>query len=241
MLLCYKIENGKVQICDDVFYSNINSSETYLLEISRYYSSVTGQDLNVNIFLDDNIPALSISMEKKVIFQSELIKLKDVAMYLYFPHEIFHQIIGNQIRFEGEGKLWMMESFTEYMQWRYLLESNKAMAKRLLGFYFDRYFTHAKHDVSLVKAGNNTSDDENKATVESRGVLLFIYYFWMVDDIKLKKLLKEMREIKVININKFMELSSMAGVDTDELYACLKQSKNVELYKNFVHELGNRL
>ncbi|MBS5934243.1 MAG: hypothetical protein KIC94_15400 [Clostridiales bacterium] len=217
MLLCYQISNNQVTVVNDVFAHNQKNTIFYLESIVKYYKYISGLNLTVDIYLYDDIPAVSISMKEKIYFRSSLIEMKDVAMYLYFPHEIFHQLIGNDVKFVGDGRLWMLESFTEYLQLRYIMYINKNLANRHTRFLLKRYRDNILNDVPIVGINGESPELQIVAAIESRGVLLFQIYFMNVDDNHLRMMLEKLTKVKNVSITVFRQICDEIGVDVERL------------------------
>lgn len=237
MVLCYQITNNKINIVNDVFKNNRISTKYYLESIKNFYQYLTGVNLTVSIYLCDNIPALSISESKKIIFQTALISLKDVAMYLYFPHEVFHQIIGNEVKFIGAGKIWMLESLTEYLQLLYIKHINKSLYLKQLLYYLERYKKTAAHDIPILSIDNNSTELNIKATIESRGVLIFLIYFNKIEEQKIRQFLKRMISIKNFTLSIFLELCKKIGVDSKKLFEEISSTDNFRSLENKINEV----
>lgn len=239
MKLCYLINNNDITIIDDVFVDCRKSTKYYLESIRNFYCYLTGFDLEVSFYLDDSIPALSISQSKKIRFRTFLITLSDVAMYLYFPHEVFHQIIGNEVRFNGVGRLWMLESFTEYLQLLYIKHVNYKLYIKQILFYMNRYKEYRIYDIPIPSIDNSTDDQSIKACIESRGILIFLIFFHKIEDYKIRYLLMHMVSTKNVSLSIFLELCKEIGVNSQKLYKEINCIGDMEYLKMQISEVIN--
>lgn len=237
MILCYRIINNQVAVINDVFGENCKSTIFYLESIVNYYQYISGYNLSLSIYLFDDIPAMSISQKGNIYFRSALVKMKDVAMYLYFPHEIFHQLIGNEVTFTGNGKLWMLESFTEYLQLRYIRFMNKKLFYKQTYYFLKRYKENILNDAPIVDINEQSPEIQIITAIESRGVLLFLMYFKNIDDNLLRKMLVKLANIKRITITRFFKVCDEIGVDAEKLCCEISDIGNYNHIKNEINEV----
>ena len=236
MTLCYQIKDDKIEIINDVFVNCKRNAISYLEDMRDFYCYLTGLALNVSFYICDLIPALCISGKGRIIFKSSLIAYRDAAMFLYFPHEIFHQLIGNRIKIVGRGNLWIKESLTEYLQLLYIKNKSRRLFQKQVKFYLERYHEYMDFDISIFSINQNTEDECIKATIESKGVLIFLIYFSNIEECNIRQLLQIMSCHKYIDVLAFLDLCKALAINSQGMYKDISTKRNAKYFEYKINE-----
>lgn len=82
------------------------------------------------------------------------------------------------------------------------------------------------YDLSVFLIDNNSTELNIKVAIESKGVLVFIIHFFMIEEEQIRRFLRHMQKIGKIDILYFLKLCREIRVDSDKLYKELIISSN---------------
>lgn len=149
----------------------------YLSEVTRfveYYRNLMKEEPYFEVAVCDEIPARCISMRGLILCKKKMLNKGRVFLFQYLFHEIIHQVIGNELVFEGKGRLWLKESLTEYLQTLYLsVRFGEELYFKRISAYLDDYNKNKQYEIPMMQIGEECSEKLFHATFASKGILLF--------------------------------------------------------------------
>lgn len=170
-------------------------------EIRRFlsfYYTLFDRSLELTIVSLDQLPARALSYKSIALIDTGLCKRPSLLLYQYLFHEVIHQEIGVHTTITGLGKLWLLESFTEFLQLLYLQERfGSTFIQAQLEYYYRLYRENQGSAPAPSISDFDDSDAENiqafLSVICGKGTLVFyaLYQKFIRDKSLLRKMIKE--------------------------------------------------
>lgn len=172
-----------------------------VLEIRRFlsfYYTLFDRSIELTIVSLDHLPARALSYKSIALIDTKLCMRPSLLVYQYLFHEIIHQEIGVHTTFTGQGRLWLLESFTEFLQLLYLQERfGSPFIQAQLEYYYRLYRENQGSAPAPPISDFDHSDAENiqafLSVICGKGTLVFyaLYQEFIRDKSLLRKIIRE--------------------------------------------------